>query len=65
MNENSDNSRHTLARLKHEAFEGSDDALAVALGKPLDEIQLWFEGGEIDEDSREKINGLAQQRLKD
>lgn len=62
MNNNSD-SRDTLARLKHEAFEGSDEHLALAMGKPVDEIQLWFEGGEIDEDSREKINGLAQQRL--
>lgn len=60
---NSSDARKTLARLKHEAFEGSDQHLALAMGKPVDEIQLWFEGGEIDEDSREKINGLAQQRL--
>lgn len=60
---NSSDSRDTLAKLKHEAFDHSDEKLALAMGKPVDEIQLWFEGGEIDEDSREKINGLAQQRL--
>ena len=60
---NSSDSREILARLKHEAFENSDEHLALAMGKPVDEIQLWFEGGEIDEDSREKINALAQQRL--
>ncbi len=60
---NSSESRDVLAKLKNEAFDASDEKLALALGKPVDEIQVWFEGGEIDEDSREKINGLAQQRL--
>ncbi len=60
---NSSESRDVLARLKNEAFDASDEKLALAPGKPVDEIQVWFEGGEIDEDAREKINGLAQQRL--
>jgi len=62
MSDSSD-SRETLARLKHEAFESSSRHLALALGRPVEEVDLWFEGGEIDEDAQEKINGIAQERL--
>lgn len=64
MSDNSD-SRDTLARLKHEAFEGNDESLALALGRDVDEIRLWFQGGGVDEDAQEKISGLAQERLSD
>ena len=60
---NSSESRDVLARLKNEVFDASDENLALALGKPVSEIQGWFSGSEIDEDSREKINGIAQERL--
>ncbi len=59
----SSESRKILAKLKTQVFESSDEKLALALGKPVDEIQVWFEGGEIDEDAQEKIRGLAQERL--
>ncbi len=62
MNENTE-SRDVLARLKTQVFESSNEKLALALGRPVDEIDLWFQGGEIDEDAQEKINGLAQERL--
>lgn len=62
MNENVD-SRELLARLKHEAFESSNQHLALALGRPVEDIELWFQGGAIDEDAEEKIGGLAQERL--
>jgi len=62
MNENSD-ALDNLAKLKHEAFGGDDEKLAVALGRPIDEVRLWFTGGAIDEDAAEKINGIAQERL--
>ena len=62
MSESSE-SREVLAKLKTEAFESSNTHLALALGRPVEEIDLWFAGGEIDEDAREKINGLAQERL--
>ena len=62
MDENSD-ALDNLARLKHEAFDGDDEKLAVALGRPIDEVRLWFSGGSIDEDAAEKINGIAQERL--
>ena len=62
MDENSD-VLDNLAKLKHEAFGGDDEKLAVALGRPVDEVRLWFTGGAIDEDAQEKINGIAQERL--
>ncbi len=62
MNESSE-SKDVLTRLKTQVFESSNEKLALALGRPVDEIDLWFQGGEIDEDAQEKINGLAQERL--
>jgi len=62
MNENS-KTVDTLEKLKSQVFEASDEKLALALGRPVDEIQEWFGGSEIDEDAQEKINGLAQERL--
>ncbi len=62
MSDNSD-AREVLTRLKNEVFESSNRHLALALGRPVEEVDLWFEGGEIDEDAQEKINGIAQERL--
>ncbi len=62
MSENTD-ALDNLAKLKHEAFDSDDEKLAVALGRPVDEVRLWFTGGAIDEDAAEKINGIAQERL--
>jgi hypothetical protein len=55
--------RKNLERLKSEVFESSNRHVAVALGRPVEEVDLWFEGGDIDEDAQEKINGIAQERL--
>jgi hypothetical protein len=59
----SSEARENLERLKNEVFESSNRHVALALGRPVEEVDLWFEGGEIDEDAREKINGIAQERL--
>ncbi len=59
----SSEARKNLERLKNEVFESSNRHVAVALGRPIEEIDSWFEGDEIDEDAREKINGIAQERL--
>jgi len=62
-NENSEN-LELLQKLKAQAFDSSDEKLALALGRPVEEINSWFAGDEqIDEDAQEKIHGLAQQRL--
>lgn len=62
--ENLPPARETLQRLKKEVFGGSDDELALAMGRPVEEIKAWFSGDEqIDEDAEMKINGIAKERL--
>lgn len=52
-----------LQKLKSQAFDGSDEKLALALGRPIEEVTAWLGGEEIDEDAQEKIHGLATVRL--
>ncbi|MBA2620939.1 MAG: hypothetical protein H0U87_07040, partial [Acidobacteria bacterium] len=52
-----------LQKLKAQAFGGDNDKLALALGRPLEEIEAWLGGEAIDEDAQEKIHGIAQVRL--
>jgi hypothetical protein len=53
-----------LHRLKREVFDGDDEALAVAMGRPASEIIAWFTHGEqIDDDAEMKIHGIAKERL--
>lgn len=55
---------HLLTKLRNEVFEGSDSQLALALGRPLEEIENWQrETEEIDEDGEMKIRNLANERL--
>ena len=63
IDENTD-SLELLHRLKREVFEGSDHALAMAMGRPESEIIAWFTHGEqIDDDAEMKIHGIAKERL--
>lgn len=53
-----------LIKLRNEVFKGSDSQLALALGRPLDEVEAWQrETAEIDEDAELKIINLAEERL--
>lgn len=53
-----------LRRLKREVFDGDDEQLAVAMGRPASEIMAWFtHGEEIDDDAEMKIRGIAKERL--
>ena len=71
QNENTNNedvqkedSLELLHRLKREVFDGSDEKLAVAMGRPESEIMMWFTKGEVvDDDAEKKIRGIAQERL--
>ncbi len=51
-----------LRKLKTNVFDSSDEQLALALGRPVEEIKSWIGGEAIDEDAQEKIHALAQQR---
>lgn len=64
MSQNKADHLELLNRLKTEVFEGSNEKLALALGRPTEELTAWIDGTEeIDEDAHEKIHGLAQERL--
>ncbi len=50
-----------LKKLKTQVFESSDEKLALALGRPVSELEAWFSGAEqIDEDAQEKIHGFGK-----
>ncbi len=52
-----------LQQLRDRGFESSDEKLAVALGRPLEEVQEWMTGNAtIDDDVVMKARGIAKQR---
>ena len=52
-----------LLNLRDRAFESSDEKLALALGRPTDEILAWNSGREvIDDDVIMKARGIAMHR---
>lgn len=52
-----------LLNLRDRAFEASDEKLAVALGRPVEEIVGWNTGHElIDDDVVMKVRGIAMHR---
>lgn len=52
-----------LKRIRDAAFESSDEKLALALGRPTEEIETWTTGsGVIDGDVVMKARQLAVQR---
>ncbi len=55
--------RALLKRLRDSGFEGNDEKLAVALGRPIEEIQGWMSGAEpVDDDVVMKARGIAKER---
>ena len=60
----SSESLEILRKLKKEVFESSDVHVALAMGRPIEEIESWLSGAEeIDEDAEMKIHGIAKERL--
>lgn len=54
---------HILTHIRDAAFESSDEKLALALGRPTEEIEAWTRGAEIiDGDVIMKARGLAMER---
>ena len=55
--------RAILKRLRDNGFEASDEKLAVALGRPIEEVQAWTGGDEtVDDDVIMKARGIAKER---
>ncbi|HVQ37776.1 MAG TPA: hypothetical protein VMS31_09595 [Pyrinomonadaceae bacterium] len=52
-----------LRKLRDRAFEASDEKLALALGRPMEEIAAWNAGLQvIDDDVVMKARGIAMHR---
>jgi hypothetical protein len=55
--------RELLRRLRDRSFDGDDAKFAQALGRPIEEVQAWLDGGTpVDDDLVMKARGLAQER---
>jgi hypothetical protein len=55
--------RALLKRLRDAGFNGSDEQLAVALGRPVAEVEGWMGGAEpVDDDVVMKARGIAKER---
>jgi hypothetical protein len=54
---------HIIQNIRDAAFDSSDEKLALALGRPVEEIEAWTRGSEIiDGDGLIKARALAMQR---
>ena len=52
-----------LRRLRDNGFEGDNEKCAVALGRPIEEVEGWMTGVEPpDDDIIMKARGLAKER---
>jgi hypothetical protein len=55
--------RAILKRLRDNGFDSSDEKLAVALGRPIEEVEAWTGGAEpVDDDVIMKARGIAKER---
>jgi hypothetical protein len=55
--------RALLKRLRDLGFDSSDEKLAVALGRPIEEVEAWTGGAEpVDDDVIMKARGIAKER---
>ncbi len=60
---NQSEGRALLKRLRDRGFDSSDERLAVALGRPLEEVEAWTGGAEaVDDDVIMKARGIAKER---
>jgi hypothetical protein len=60
------NKLELLMRLMNDAFDGNIDDLALAMGRPVEEITNWINGDEeMDTDAEMKVRGMIHERLGD
>lgn len=58
-----DEAAQILRNLRDRAFQASDERLALALGRPTEEVAAWYTGEEvIDDDVVMKARGIAMNR---
>jgi hypothetical protein len=58
-----DQGREILRRLRDAGFEADDAKLAIALGRPVEEVQAWTGGdAPIDDGLIMKARGIAKER---
>jgi hypothetical protein len=52
-----------IKNLRDEEFESSNEDLALALGRSVEQVEAWFDGSEaVDDDVVMKARGIAQTR---
>jgi hypothetical protein len=55
--------RALLKHLRDAGFEGNDEKLAIALGRPVEDVQGWMGGADpVDDDVVMKARGIAKER---
>ena len=55
--------RALLKHLRDAGFAGSDEKLATALGRPIEEVEGWMGAAEpVDDDVVMKARGIAEER---
>jgi hypothetical protein len=57
--------RQILQRLRDQGFDADDERLAVALGRPVEEVKNWMAGDAsepVDDDIVMKARGIAKER---
>ena len=60
---NESEGRAILKRLRDRGFEESDEKLALALGRPAEEVEGWTSGAApVDDDVIMKARGIAKER---
>jgi hypothetical protein len=60
---NQSEGRALIKRLRDQGFDQSDEKLAVALGRPIEEVEAWTNGNEpVDDDVVMKARGIARER---
>jgi hypothetical protein len=60
---NQSEGRALLQKLRDAGFDSSDEQLALALGRPVEEVQSWTGGAApVDDDVIMKARGIAEQR---
>jgi hypothetical protein len=56
-------SKDLMTALRDSAFGGNTDEMAIALGRPNEEVAGWLDGSlPVDEDGLIKAHGLAEER---